>query len=175
MFFTTAAKNKFDQPLETGHGSFGCSSGNVEYYTVKKQTGHILHGTVCCDCGSSVCIFHVYINMWWKFYVRVPGLSHNSEPQFGKRHQLYKLYWNRSPHFCEHKFLYTKLWKGDSYAHFTAVWARVIYRTRSLRSHLKPPSFMVSDSQTMLLLNEWTFQMRFSGSSHLFGRPLDVT
>lgn len=44
--FTTAAKNKFDQVLETGHCSFSCSSGNVEYYTVKKQTGHILHGTV---------------------------------------------------------------------------------------------------------------------------------
>lgn len=38
-----------------------------------------------------------------------------------KRHQLYNLYLNHYFLFCEHQFVRTKLWKGDSRAHFTAV------------------------------------------------------
>lgn len=74
---------------------------------------------------------------------------------------------------CKPKFQYTKLWKGDSYAHFTAVWARVIYSSRSLRSHLKPPSFMVGDAQRILQLNEWTF--RCTSLEFPFIWPLNVT
>lgn len=61
MVFTPAAENKFDHHLETGHCSFSCPSGNVEYYTVKKQTGLIQHGILCAVTAGHQFVFVMYI------------------------------------------------------------------------------------------------------------------
>lgn len=172
MVFTPAAENKFDHHLGTGHCSFSCPSGNVEYYTVKNQTGLTWY------CVLWLRVISLYLSCIYKYLVRFLSVCSwpvtqirtvlRLEKDINVTHCIETILLS-----CKPKFQYTKLWKGDSYAHFTAVWARVIYSSRSLRSHLKPPSFMVGDAQRILQLNEWTF--RCTSLEFPFIWPLNVT